>query len=72
MSERAVASGPADGRVGRRRVWLLVGAGVALLLGANAHLVYVALRSQPECVTHVKPGAAAPAGSTFRAAKSAC
>jgi len=45
---------------------------VALLLGANAHLVYVALRSQPECVTHVKPGAAAPAGSTFRAAKSAC
>jgi len=43
---------------------------VVVLLGANAHLVYVALRSQPDCVPHAK----APNGSGdgFRAAKSAC
>jgi hypothetical protein len=43
---------------------------VVVLLGANAHLVYVALRSQPDCVPHAK----APDGSGdgFRAAKSAC
>jgi hypothetical protein len=42
---------------------------LAVLLAANAHLVYVAFSSQPDCVTHLedegKPG-------TYRAAKSAC
>ncbi|WP_018182787.1 hypothetical protein [Kaistia granuli] len=44
--------------------------GVVFLLGANAHLVYVALESQPECVPHAK--AADGSGDVFRAAKSAC
>ncbi|EHK53994.1 hypothetical protein [Allomesorhizobium alhagi] len=49
--------------------WLLVPAGLLLFAGANAHLVYVALESQPECVDHVK---AAGEGTGYRAAKSAC
>lgn len=55
----------------RRRglVWLAVGAGIVLLLAANAHLVFVAFVSQPDCVVHSKaPGA----DGTYRAAKSAC
>lgn len=56
----------------RRRLALgwLIGLGiVAILLVANAHLVYVAFTSQPDCVSHLK----SPDGSEhFRAAKSAC
>jgi len=44
--------------------------GILGLLGANAHLVYVALRSQPECVAHTK--ATDGSGSAYSAAKSAC
>lgn len=44
--------------------------GVAVLVGANVHLVYVALRSQPDCVPHARD--ASDPGDGFRAAKSAC
>jgi len=48
----------------------LVLAGVLLFAGANAHLVYVAFATQPDCVAHLKePGTKA---GQFRAAKSAC
>lgn len=49
--------------------WLLVPAGLLLFAGANAHLVYVAFQSQPDCVAHVKD---TEKGSGYRAAKSAC
>ncbi|WP_246485533.1 hypothetical protein [Aminobacter carboxidus] len=49
--------------------WLLVPAGLLLFAGANAHLVYVAIQSQPDCVAHSK---AASDGPGYRAAKSAC
>ena len=49
--------------------WLLVPAGLLLFAGANAHLVYVAFQSQPDCVAHVKD---AGDGGGYRAAKSAC
>jgi len=64
----------------RRWIWLLVGAGLALVIGANSHLVYVAVTSQlvyvavtsqPDCVTHVRGGTSGAAGS-FSAAKSSC
>jgi hypothetical protein len=56
-------------RGGIRLVWLAVVAGLALLLAANAHLVFVAFTSQPDCVEHIKaPGT----DGTYRAAKSAC
>jgi hypothetical protein len=50
------------------RVWLLVTAGVLLLAGANAHLVYVAVTSQPACVPHLRSGET----GGFSAARSAC
>lgn len=57
------------------RRWLLlgwlIGLGTVAVLGlANAHLVYVAFTSQPDCVAHLK----APDGTPdhFRAAKSGC
>ena len=55
----------------RRWIWLLVGAGLVLVIGANWHLVYVAVTSQPDCVAHVRSGASEAPG-TFSAAKSSC
>ncbi|MBX3576241.1 MAG: hypothetical protein KF723_03460 [Rhizobiaceae bacterium] len=49
--------------------WILVPAGLLVFAGANAHLVYVAFQSQPECVDHLK---SADGGEGYRAAKSAC
>lgn len=60
------------GPVRRRRrtlLWLAIGGGVAALVAANAHLVHVALRSQPDCVAHAKTTGEA---GTFRAARPAC
>ena len=51
-------------------VWLAVGCGVAFLLAANAHLLYVAFTSQPACVSHLRDAGEAP--GQFRAAKSSC
>lgn len=53
----------------RWRLMLAVAAGIALVLAANAHLVYVALVSQPDCVAHLRTSGAE---DGFRAAKSAC
>jgi hypothetical protein len=50
-------------------VWLLVSSGLLLVAGANVHLLYVAIRSQPDCVEKVK---AIGEGRGYRAAKSAC
>lgn len=40
----------------------------AIVIGANIHLVWAAVGSQPECVPHAKTTG----GASFRAAKSAC
>lgn len=50
-------------------VWTAVFLGIALLVAANAHLVYVSVTSQPECVSHLKPGHTE---DGFRAARSSC
>lgn len=57
----------------RRRlaVWALVGGGLLLFFAANGHLVYVAMRSQPDCIDHVRPGQGR-MDAGFSAAKSAC
>ena len=47
---------------------MVVGAGL-LLAAANAHLVYVALESQPDCVPHTKQ---ADGTGAYRAARSVC
>ena len=49
--------------------WVLVPAVLLLFAAANAHLVYVAFESQPECVAHLKVGGV---GTGHPAAKSAC
>lgn len=56
----------------RLSVWLAVIAGVALVVGANGHLIYVAVTSQPDCVAHVRPGAGDGARGSFSAAKPSC
>ena len=56
---------------GRTAIGLIVAAGLLLLVGANAHLVYVAVTSQPDCVAHLRQGDDTADGS-FRAAKSSC
>jgi hypothetical protein len=50
--------------------WLLAAAVLLILAAANAHLVYVATASQPECVAHLKE-TGSKAGE-FRAASSVC
>lgn len=49
---------------------MVAGAAVATLLVANAHLVYVAVASQPGCVAHLKAEAGEP--GAYRAARSSC
>ena len=53
-------------------IWFGVAALVLLVLGANAHMLYVAIASQPDCVGHQAPGVAPGAGGTFSAAQSSC
>lgn len=53
-------------------IWLLVAAGLLLVAGANTHLVYVAVTSQPECVAHLRPGEDGGRHGSFSAAQSAC
>ena len=60
---------------GPRSFWtpraIAVALGVAaLFVAANAHLIAVSLRSQPDCVPHLKTTAEGAAG--FRAASSSC
>lgn len=49
---------------------LIAFAVAALLVAANAHLVYVAVASQPDCVAHSK--AKTGDGAAYRAARSSC
>lgn len=48
---------------------LVAGTGIALLVMANVHLVYVAVKSQPQCVPHAKH---LDGTTAHRAARSAC
>lgn len=57
---------------GRRTIGLILAAGLLAVAGANAHLVYVAVTSQPDCVAHVIPSQDGASNGTFSAAKSSC
>jgi hypothetical protein len=51
-----------------------IGAALAatlIVLLANAHLVYVSVQSQPDCVAHLKPGMHDDSGA-YSAARSSC
>lgn len=53
-----------------RAAWVLVTVVVVVLIGANAHLAYVAITSEPDCVAHLKDRGVRT--GQFRAAKPAC
>ena len=61
-----------QGRRSRATIWWLVAAGLLLVIGANAHLLYVATTSTPGCVAHVGPGESGGPGGTLSAAVSSC
>lgn len=70
-AEKAAAPGPAGRKFGLLRpAVLLIAVGTLVVIGANAHLLYVAITSQPECVAHSRTGETGP--GLFSAAKSAC
>ena len=75
MTTAPAAMHPAGSRY-RTAIWLTVGALLLLVIGANAHLVYVAVTSQPGCVAHrgpgEKPGESGGNRASFSAAESAC
>jgi len=54
------------------RLWLWIAFAIAVVLAANAHLVYVAISSQPACVTHVRQGEGSADRGRFSAAESSC
>ncbi|WP_426128620.1 hypothetical protein [Pararhizobium sp. PWRC1-1] len=60
----------AIGPSARTVIWLLIGLVGAIFVGANAHLVYVAIASQPACVEHIKEKGQQP--MEFRAATASC
>lgn len=64
-----MSTAPAHAGSRRWLVWTLVSAGLLLLAVANAHLVWVAVMSQPDCVAHSRTGGE---NHQYRAAKSAC
>jgi hypothetical protein len=62
---------PVASQMGSRAVaWWLVAAGVLGLVGANWHLVYVAMVSQPDCVPHLRQSQSD--HGEYRAAVSSC
>ncbi len=66
----AASGGETRRRSERRGFWIILATAlVALLVLANAHLVYVAVGSQPACVPHAK--SAGEAGK-MRAARPVC
>ena len=66
----AGSGGQTRRRSERRGFWLILAAAlVGLLILANAHLVYVAVGSQPACVPHAKSAGEA---GMLRAARPVC
>ncbi|MGM4924978.1 hypothetical protein AB8A31_18905 [Tardiphaga sp. 804_B3_N1_9] len=53
-------------------IWMAVAAALLLVLMANAHMVYVAFSSQPDCIDHVKRGTSVAEAGKFSAASSSC
>lgn len=71
MTPRAAAGAERSrDRPSRWWVYLVLAAATVLVVGANAHLLYAAIDSQPDCVTHLKVGHGQP--GAFRAADPAC
>ena len=71
MSESAISDKRPRPRT--TRLWLLfVAVMAAIVVAANAHLIYVATTSQPACVTHLTHGEGDATRGLFSAAQSSC
>jgi hypothetical protein len=72
MTENAQPTGRAGRRATTNKalMYLMIAVATLLVLGANAHLLFAALESQPDCVAHLKVGHEQ--DGAFRAAASAC
>jgi hypothetical protein len=59
---------------GRRMIslWILLAVAAAVFIAANAHMIYVAIMSQPACLTHLKQGDGDATRGLFSAAESSC
>jgi hypothetical protein len=57
-------------RRSRLPIYLMITAAVLVFAGANAHLLFAAFSSQPDCIDHLKVGHGQQ--GAFRAASSAC
>lgn len=68
MTGAAARTAPA-GRRGRRIVLMLTALAALLIIAANAHLVWVAVTSQPDCVPHAR---SLGGDGVYRAARSTC
>lgn len=71
MTERPSSYGEAQAApVRRRTIMIIATAVIAIFVLANVHLIYVAFRSQPDCVIHLKSKSYQ--DGAYRAAQSAC
>jgi len=53
-------------------MWAIASAIILVFAVANWHFVYVAVTSQPDCVSHLKLGNGNAAQGSFSAAQSSC
>lgn len=72
MTENAQPMSPPRRRAAMNKAltYLIIAMATLLVLGANAHLLFAALESQPDCVAHLKVGHGQ--HGAFGAAASAC
>ena len=53
-------------------LWVLLAVAAVVFITANVHLIYVAIMSQPACLTHLKQGEGDASRGLFSAAESSC
>jgi uncharacterized membrane protein len=53
-------------------LWVLLAVAAAVFIAVNAHLIHVAIVSEPACLTHLKQGEGDASRGLFSAAESSC
>jgi hypothetical protein len=66
------SGGRSLGRRGRLTMWVIATAILLVFTVANWHFIYVAVTSQPDCVSHLRLGNGNAAQGAFSAAQSSC
>jgi len=67
-----ISLGRSLGRRGRLVMWTIATTIILIFAVANWHFVYVAVTSQPDCVSHLRLGNGNAAQGSFSAAQSSC